>query len=148
MSANVDNLHGDGAILLLSCYELGHIPAGITWPAAFLQRAGFAPKVIDLAICELDEEAVRAAKLVAISVPMHTALRLAVPVAQRIRSLNAAAHICFHGLYAQINHEWLLGNLANSCRGGESEQALVGLAQALARGEAPAAVAAPLLARQ
>ena len=148
MSGDAGNLHGDGAILLLSCYELGHIPAGITWPAAFLRRAGFAPKVIDLSICELDEVAVRDAKLVAISVPMHTALRLAVPVAQRIRSLNAAAHICFHGLYAQLNREWLLGNLANSCLGGESEQALVGLAQVLARGEAPAAVATPLLTRQ
>ena len=148
MSVDAGNLHGDGDILLLSCYELGHVPAGITWPTAFLRRAGFAPKAIDLAICELDEVAVRAAKLVAISVPMHTALRLGVPVAQRIRSLNAAAHICFHGLYAQLNREWLLGNLADSCLGGESEQALVALAQALARGEAPAAVAAPLLARQ
>ena len=148
MSVDAGDLHSDGDILLLSCYELGHVPAGITWPTAFLRRAGFAPRAIDLAICELDEVALHAAKLVAISVPMHTALRLAVPVAQRIRLLNAAAHICFHGLYAQLNREWLLGNLADSCLGGESEQALVALAQALARGDTPAAVAAPLLARQ
>ena len=140
-------MHGDGRVLLLSCYELGHAPAGIAWPAAFLRRVGFAPRVIDLATCELDEGAVREAQMVAISVPMHTALRLAVPVARRVRELNAAAHICFHGLYAQLNREWLLENVADSCLGGESEQALVALCEALARGESAPMPAAPLLAR-
>ncbi|HXL33363.1 MAG TPA: CUAEP/CCAEP-tail radical SAM protein, partial [Gemmatimonadales bacterium] len=62
-----------GAILLLSCYELGHQPLGLAWPQAFLARAGFAPSTIDLAVEPLDAATVRRARLVAIAVPMHTA---------------------------------------------------------------------------
>ena len=33
-------MRGEGAVLLVSTYELGHQPQGIAWPAAFLSRAG------------------------------------------------------------------------------------------------------------
>jgi hypothetical protein len=35
-------LRESGAVLLVSCYELGHQPLGIAWPKAFLERAGYA----------------------------------------------------------------------------------------------------------
>src|SRR5256886_4320257 len=63
------SLREPGAILLLSCYELGHQPLGLAWPRAFLERAGFAPTTIDLAVEPLDETQVGRARLVAISVP-------------------------------------------------------------------------------
>jgi hypothetical protein len=34
---------------------------------------------------------------------MHTALRLGLRVADRLRELNPAVRVCFHGLYAQLN---------------------------------------------
>ncbi len=107
---------------------------GLAWPLAFLERAGFRPRAIDLAVEPLDEEAVRAAQLVAFSVPMHTALRLAVPVAAKIRALNPSAHICFHGLYAALHRDHLLEAHGHSVLAGELEAELVALAERLPDG--------------
>src|SRR5207244_13617802 len=85
-----------GAVLLVSCYELGHQPLGLAWPRAFLERAGFAPDTIDLAVEPLDEAKVRRARLVAIAVPMHTALRLGVRAADAIRRRNPDCRIVVH----------------------------------------------------
>ena len=90
-------------VLLISCYSLGHQPLGIAWPKAFLERAGFAPDSLDLAVEPWDDAKVRRAKLVAIAVPMHTALRLGVRTAERIRRANPQCRIVFHGLYALLN---------------------------------------------
>src|SRR5262249_59814129 len=89
-----------GGVLLVACYELGHRPLAVAWPAAFLERCGYAPAVMDVSVEPFDRERARRARLVAISVPMHTALRLGVMVAERVRALNPSAHICFYGLYA------------------------------------------------
>src|SRR2546423_7919650 len=78
-------LRTPGAVLVVSCYELGHQPLGLAWPMAFLERAGFAPRALDLALEPLDETVVQGARLTAIMAPMHTALRLGVPAARRIR---------------------------------------------------------------
>src|SRR5678816_57016 len=92
-----------GDILLIACYELGHQPLSVAWPAAFLERAGYAPAVLDLSVEPFDAEKVTRARIVAISVPMHTALRLGVIAAQRIRALNPRVHICVYGHYAALN---------------------------------------------
>ena len=128
-----------GAVLLLSCYESGHQPLGLAWPAAFLRAAGFSPVSQDLALERLSPEAVRAAALVAISVPMHTALVLGVRVARRVRELNPACHIAFHGLYAALNGPHLPPGVADTVLGAEAEPELVALAQALAAGTEKAA---------
>ncbi|MFI5274265.1 MAG: CUAEP/CCAEP-tail radical SAM (seleno)protein [Ktedonobacterales bacterium] len=149
-------MNSPGDLLLVSCYELGHQPLSLASPLAVLRRAGYAPAAVDTAVAELDDATIRAARLVAISVPMHTALRLGARIAERVRALNPAAHICFYGLYASLNADYLLRTLADSTIGGEYEQALLGLAGALAAGESPALVpgvrtraqpAAPVLAR-
>ena len=137
-------LREPGAVLLLSCYELGHQPAGLALPMAFLERAGYRPAALDLAVEPLDEACVRRARLVAISVPMHTALRIGVPVAERIRALHPEAVICFHGLYALLNREWLLERHADAVLGGECEEQLVALACAVDRGEPPRPAPLPL----
>jgi radical SAM superfamily enzyme YgiQ (UPF0313 family) len=117
-----------GRILLVACYELGHQPLAVAWPAAFLERAGYAPAVLDLSVEPLDAEKVARAELVAISVPMHTALRLGVLAARRIRTLNPTAHICVYGLYAALNADELLAEgVADSVLAGELEEDLVTL---------------------
>ena len=55
---------------------------------------------------------------------MHTALRLGVIVAERIRALNPTAHICFYGLYAALNADELLATGADSVLAGEVETEL------------------------
>lgn len=124
-----------GAILLISCYELGHQPLGLAWPMAFLERAGYAPRPLDLAREPLDELAVREVRLVAIMTPMHTALRLGVAAAERIRILNPTCHIVFCGSYALLNAAFLLARLADTVLGGEFESALVALVERLEAGD-------------
>ncbi len=131
-------MRGHGDILLVSTYELGHQPSGITFPKAFLERAGFRPATLDLAVERLDEARVRAAKLVVFSVPMHTALRLTLPAAERVRALNPGARLAFHGLYALLQAQLLASAGASAALGGECEEDLVRLAEALERGEDPA----------
>jgi radical SAM superfamily enzyme YgiQ (UPF0313 family) len=133
------DLRTPGAILFISCYELGHQPHAVAFPLGFLSRAGFAPETLDIAVERLDAGKIERAGLVAISVPMHTALRLGVQVAQRVRQINQAARICFYGLYAALNADYLLGELADYCIGGECEEPLVALAEALELGGGPRA---------
>ena len=122
-----------GAILLVACYELGHQPLAVAWPGAFLERAGYEPDVMDVSVEPFDAERVKRAKLVAISVPMHTALRLGVAVARRVRSLNPTCHVAFYGLYATLNASHLLEGIADSVMSGEIETALVDLVRSLER---------------
>jgi radical SAM superfamily enzyme YgiQ (UPF0313 family) len=131
-----------GRILLIACYELGHQPLTLAWPAAFLERAGYRPATLDISVEGFDPERARRARLVAISVPMHTALRLGVGVAARVREVNPAAHLCFFGLYAALNAEYLLAHGADTVLAGECEERLVELARSLERGETPSEGAA------
>jgi radical SAM superfamily enzyme YgiQ (UPF0313 family) len=131
-------MRGAGEILLVACYELGHQPLAVAWPTAFLERAGYAPAVLDLSVEPLDVEKVRRARVVAISVPMHTALRLGVRVAARVRELNPAATIVFFGLYAALNAGFLRREAgAAAVPAGELEDELVRLVRRLE--SAPAA---------
>src|SRR2546423_3083665 len=101
-----DRVKEPGAILLVACYELGHQPLAVAWPAAFLERQGYRPAVLDVSVEPFDSERVRRARLVAVSVPMHTALRLGVALAARVRIVNPTCHIAFYGLYAALNAEY------------------------------------------
>src|SRR2546430_2067487 len=124
----LDPMTAPGEILLVACYELGHQPLAVAWPAAFLERAGYRPAVMDLSVEPFDADKVARATLVAISVPMHTALRLGVTVAERVRAANPGCHVCFFGLYASLNAEYLFAHGAQSVIGGEAETVLVELA--------------------
>ena len=126
------NLQSPGSVLLISCYELGHQPLGVALPMGFLRRAGFEPEAMDIAVEDFHAAKAARADFVGISVPMHTALRLGVRVAQRVRELNPDCHICFYGLYAALNSDYLLDHGADSCIGGEYEQPLVALVESIA----------------
>jgi radical SAM superfamily enzyme YgiQ (UPF0313 family) len=136
-----------GAILLVACYELGHQPLAVAWPVAFLEQHGYAPDVMDVAVEPFDAAKVARARLVAISVPMHTAIRLGVGIAERVRKVNPGCHVCFYGLYAALNADWLLATCADSVLAGELEPELVALAGRLERGEPARGASAPHLAR-
>jgi radical SAM superfamily enzyme YgiQ (UPF0313 family) len=124
-----------GEILLVACYELGHQPLAVAWPAALLERLGYRPAVMDISVEPFDPERAARARLVAISVPMHTALRLGVAVAERVRAVNRHCHVCFFGLYAGLNAEYLFARGADSVISGEAETPLGELVQAIEAGD-------------
>ncbi len=131
-----------GAVLLVSCYELGHQPFALASPWAQLEAAGFGVAGVDTSRDPLDAAVLARARLVAVSAPMHTAVRLGAAVARRVRAENPGAHVCFYGLYAALNAEHLLGDgLADSVVGGEFESALVELARAIDAGRSAREVA-------
>lgn len=121
-------------MLLLSTYELGRQPFGLASPAAWLRDAGFDVALGDLSRDRLDESAVRAAKLVAVFLPMHTATRLALPVIAKLRALNRSAHLCAYGLYAPVNEALLRARGVDTILGVEFEGDLVAVARAVDAG--------------
>ena len=129
-------------ILLLGCYELGHQPLSLASPTALLRKAGFQVSLSDLSVETFPHDEASTASLVCISTPMHTALRVGVAAARRVRELNLKAHVSFYGLYAHLNAEFLLGEngfkeppLADTVLAGEYETPLLELAEALVKGK-------------
>jgi radical SAM superfamily enzyme YgiQ (UPF0313 family) len=119
-------------VVLISTYELGHQPFGLASPVAWLREAGAQVTGLDLAVERLDEATIAAADLVAFYVPMHTATRLAASFVERVKRINPNAHLCFYGLYAPVNEEYLRGLGAGTILGGEFEAGLVALVERLA----------------
>lgn len=118
-------------VVLISTYELGRQPFGLASPAAWLREAGAEVTCLDLSRSALDEQAVRAADLVAFYVPMHTATRIAATLTGRVRELNPDAHLCFFGLYAAVNEAYLRELGAGTILGGEFEEGLLALVKRL-----------------
>lgn len=121
----------DGDVLLISSYELGHQPAGVSVPMGFLRREGIQAAAMDISVEGFDAAKATGATFIGVSVPMHTALRLGVSVAREIRRLNPDCHICFYGLYASLNADYLLDTVADSIIGGEFEKPLTELVKAV-----------------
>ncbi|MCY4639853.1 MAG: radical SAM protein [Chloroflexi bacterium] len=151
-----NGLHRPSDVLLVSTYELGHQPLLLAQAQAALRGAGHRVRCIDLAVEEPRYLLDRAAgtDLVAVAVPMHTAARLAVSLAPRLREAAPDAHVCLFGLYASEIGEASPAAagaeasvpLADSLLGGEFEPGLVALADAIARrvpGVAPRSVEPP-----
>jgi radical SAM superfamily enzyme YgiQ (UPF0313 family) len=140
-------LRGPGQILVVSCYELGRQPLAAAQAMAALEEAGFRPAAADVSVERLSDEALREARLVAISAPMHTALQLGVRVAGRTRELNPQASVAFFGLYAALNERHLIERHCDSVVAGEDARPLVELARALEQGR-PAAPASAMPAKR
>src|SRR5438874_726535 len=114
--------------VLISTYELGRQPFGLASPSAWLRRAGVDVQAVDLDVDQFAEADVRAADLIAFYVPMHTATRIALELLPAIRAVSPGAHICFYGLYAPANEEYLRAQGVDTILGGEFEHGLVALA--------------------
>jgi radical SAM superfamily enzyme YgiQ (UPF0313 family) len=111
-------------VLLISTYDLGRQPFGLASAAAALNASGEEVICADLARQAIDEAEVRRADAVAFFLPMHTATRLAMPVIDRVRSLNASARLIAYGLYAPLNAALLRDRGVATIIGGEFEDAL------------------------
>jgi hypothetical protein len=115
-------------VLLVSSYELGHQPLHVASPAAALAKAGHEPRCVDLSVQRWDEvgsETVDWAQAVAFSVPMHTAMRLAVAAARHIRRRRPELPLCFYGLYAPTVDDADVAGAADRAIAGEYEPALL-----------------------
>ena len=120
-------------VVLVSTYELGHQPLHLASPAARLIGEGHDVKCLDLAVEEWDEPSFQSAQAVAFSVPMHTAMRLAVQAARRLRSARPDLPIAFYGLYAAIGADRTVGRLADRLIVGEYEDELAAWVAELGR---------------
>ncbi len=127
-------------ILLVATYELGRQPFGLASPAACLAADGHQVACADLAVEKLSLDTVRNADLIVFHLPMHTATRLAVPVIEAARCVNAGAHLCCYGLYAPVNAGYLRSLGVETLIGGEFEEELRRLALRLAAGDRSASV--------
>ena len=112
-------------LLLVSTYELGRQPVHLASPAAALAAAGVDVVTIDLAVEDWDMSRLDGVDAVAISVPMHTAMRLAVPMARELRRERPELPIAFYGLYAGVGQVEVVGEVADSVFVGEYEPHLV-----------------------
>src|SRR5688500_15722525 len=95
----VETLKSPGAVLLISCYELGRQPLSTASAMAAIQSSGFSPAAVDLAVDKLTPRLLEPARVAVISVPMHTALRIGMRVVARIRETNPDCRIICHGPY-------------------------------------------------
>jgi radical SAM superfamily enzyme YgiQ (UPF0313 family) len=112
-------------VLLVSTYELGHQPLHVASPAAALRAAGHEVRCIDISVDPWDASAVEWADRVAFSVPMHTAMRLAMRAAEAVKEAHPDMPVCFYGLYAPVSRDLTLGRLADRVIAGEYEPGLV-----------------------
>jgi hypothetical protein len=118
-------------VLLISAYELGRQPFGLASATSWMRAAGSDVSCLDLAVEELDTEEVERADLIAFYVPMHTATRIAINLLPRVTELNPHAHLCFFGLYAPVNEQYLRKLGVGTVLGGEFEEGLVSLGKRL-----------------
>lgn len=121
-------------VVLISIYELGRQPFSLSSPAAWLKHADCNVSCVDLAVQSFSEcrDVITSADVLAFSLPMHTATRLAGGVVKKIRAVNPAAHICFYGLYAPMNEAYLRSIGGETILGGEFEEGLLSLIKRLA----------------
>jgi len=122
-------------VVLINPYELGRQSFNLAAPAALLKATGCEVACLDLTLQKLEPDTLRDAGLVAIHLGMHTATRIAIAALPKIRELAPSAHLAMYGLYAPMNADLLRGLGVHTLLGGESEPALVALAERLRDGD-------------
>ena len=105
----------------------------VAWPAAALLSAGHSVQAMDLAVEEWDDAKLAWAEVVGISVPMHTAMRLGVETARRVRAGRPGLAIAFYGLYAAAASDRVVGEVADRAIAGEYTAELVDWVEGLGR---------------
>ena len=106
-------------VLLVACYELGHQPLSVAAPASVLRARGHDVRCHDLSLQSWDPDLVGWADRLALSVPMHTAMRIASRAIGVTRAQRADLPIACFGLYAPN-----LGDVADRVITGETDRAL------------------------
>lgn len=108
-------------VLLLSLYDLGRQPFGLSSLAAWLRKRSAEVSMIDLAVEDFDVSQATEVGLVGIHLPMHTATKLALEVIGRLKSAGIGAPICCFGLYTPMNEAFLREKGVSYTFGGEFE---------------------------
>jgi radical SAM superfamily enzyme YgiQ (UPF0313 family) len=111
--------------LLISTYELGHQPLHVAKATGALLAAGHEVRCVDVSIDALDVDDVDWADRVAFSVPMHTAMRLALRAAGTIRARRPELPLCFYGVYAKASRDLSFRWSVDAVIAGEYETGLV-----------------------
>ncbi len=109
-------------VLLVSTYELGRQPVHVASPAAALERRGHDVRVTDTSVDDLDSTMLDWAEAVAISVPMHTAKRLANSLTGEMKAYRPDLPVAHYGLYAGVGFS---EDIADAALEGEYETALI-----------------------
>ncbi len=120
-------------VLLASTYEMGHQPLHVASPAAALRGAGHEVRTLDLSIDRLARADLDWSNCLAFSVPMHTAMRLALQTARRVKKSFPEMPICVYGLYAHFGPPDDASPIDHAIAG-EYEPALVGWVDSIERG--------------
>lgn len=117
-------------VLLISTYELGRQPIHLASPAASLRAAGHEVRTVDTSVDELTADDVVWAERVAISVPMHTATRIADQLVGALNTERPDLPVCLYGLYAGVGGAHVDARIA-----GEYEPALLAWVSGLETGD-------------
>lgn len=123
-------------VLVVSTYELGHQPLSVATATAALLAAGHQVRCADVAVGTLSADDVDWAEGVALSVPMHTAMRLALRVTGTVRARRAGLPLCFFGLYAGTAPDLTVTSPTDAVIAGEFEAGVVAWAGGGAPGPA------------
>ena len=132
-------------VLIVSTYELGHQPVHAASPAAALQAAGHEVRALDLAVEMWDPDALDGIDALAFSVPMHTAMRIAVSAAQAARRTHPDVPICFYGLYGEMAPALDPSHPMDRALAGEYEPELVAWVDAVSGTNGPAALSTDII---
>ena len=130
-------------VLLASTYELGHQPLHVASPAAALLAAGHEVRTVDLSLDRLTRLDLAWSDGLAVSVPMHTAMRLAVQAGRTVRLLFPDLPICAYGLYAHFGPQGKESPFSQTISG-EYESALLAWAESLDGGQPPPSSSQPV----
>ena len=112
-------------LLVVSTYELGHQPLSAATTIGALVASGHQVRGADIALDRLTDADIDWADRVALSVPMHTAMRLALEVADMVRARRPGLPICFFGLYAGVARDLTLVSPDDAVIAGEYERGVV-----------------------
>lgn len=107
-------------VALVACYELGFQPLHVASVAARLRARGHEVRCLDLSLDPWDPQLARWAQRLAISVPMHTAMRIARRTIELVRAEDPGMPVLAFGLYAPV-----LTDVADQVLAGETDDAVV-----------------------
>lgn len=126
-------------VLLLSTYELGHQPIHLAEPAAALLASGIEVRCLDASVEPFDPDQLDDVDALAVSVPMHTAMRLGLEVAEAARATRPELPIAFYGLYGNVARDRTVGALSARAIAGDYLDPLLEWAGELGGSRPPAA---------
>lgn len=122
-------------ILIVSTFEGGYQPISALAATTSLVAEGFSPTLLDVYVDGVDEDKIKAANVIAVSMPLFDSLESGVQLIQQIKELNPSAILIAFGQYATLNPQRLSLNYVDFTIVGEWEKPIVSLANHLVLGK-------------